>query len=53
MTLEQKIARVQELAQQKTKIDAELSVLLGGEVRKGRPPKVPAPPTDEKPVTFP
>lgn len=47
MTLEQKIARVEELARQKRKIDAELLDLLGGETRKGRPPKIPPVPQTE------
>ena len=51
MTLEQKLARVEELAQQKRKIDAELLALLGGETRKGRPPKVaPLPQTEVGPA---
>lgn len=50
MTLEQKLARVEELAQQKRKIDTELLTLLGGEVRKGRPPKLPTAQTDAEEV---
>lgn len=38
MTLEEKILRVEELARQRRKIDAELLALLGGETRRGRPP---------------
>lgn len=51
MTLEQKIERVEELAQQKRRIDAELLALLGGETRKGRPPKTtPLPQTEVGPA---
>ena len=51
MTLEQKIERVEELAQQKRRIDAELLALLGGETRKGRPPKItPLPQTEVGPT---